>query len=913
MNRKSGFSLAELLMVVAIMGILAGFGFVGVIGAQRNLKRTEMDNIAREIFLAAQNNLTEKASTGEWKKIYQEYSNDKSSDSYLGADATDEIKDAADKPASITDANISTDHDFRVLTYSEKSASSSLLDKKNSALGILLPFGSTDDTVRSGGSYIIEYDAETATVYGVFYTDSSVGITTTDITPGNDTTSLNDGRKDATIRRDYTKKDASGNSVRVTVGYYGGTVAEDASYDATKDSDTTKVPSLSDVTLKFVNGDRLLLVMDDPNPGSIFTTETVGQNISYQVTITLQDTSTGKTDDVVVLTYNGNTDPKVSPQSAGITDKAADNCRQTVCILDSIVDQDCHFAQLFPELTPGDAVKATVKLSILKDGKEVAAKSCSTADTANSLFDDATSASGAVISNARHLENLSEDVSGVSGVRSAQITSDIDWSTFTKDVTTSDAYGISTPSCTVKFLQKGTDGKYTTRDDAQSNTFYGIVNSKLSTLQGSVKGSDGKTVPAVLSNFDIEPDSADTAKKSSGLIAVADHTMSISDLTLKNFKVNQTSGGTNAGAVVGLATQKDASTSSRLSIKNVTVTGASVGSADKTSANVGGMVGAVNEGSVLISGSNLTGSNTLRGTVAGGILGNAMNTADDTNALKANAGMPSVMINKCTVGGADTDGNNTLTVESTQIAGGLVGQYSLQGASEGWSKTDACSIVESTISADSVNITSGQGASDSSVSYAAGGLVGDIEDASSLAINHCLITSKSLTISSNAGSATRIAAGGLIGAVHASDNQTRSAVSVTVSNCTVGSSADGSSVELSSKAEKGNAGGLIGSLYAKTEEGTIDSPVVAIDSCKLDTPSLTVDVSAAASGAIASAENMALQVNNCSVCGGADGTVTASGNSGNAGGFIGSFTGNDASFTACSTNLLVRICLKINA
>jgi prepilin-type N-terminal cleavage/methylation domain-containing protein len=64
-NRKNaGFSMGELLVVVAILVILMGLGFVALIQYQRTLKQLELDGIAKEIFVAAQNHLTMADSQG---------------------------------------------------------------------------------------------------------------------------------------------------------------------------------------------------------------------------------------------------------------------------------------------------------------------------------------------------------------------------------------------------------------------------------------------------------------------------------------------------------------------------------------------------------------------------------------------------------------------------------------------------------------------------------------------------------------------------------------------------------------------------------------------------------------------------------------------------------------------------------
>ncbi|MFQ8840722.1 MAG: type II secretion system protein [Clostridium fessum] len=63
-KRRAAFTLAEFLTAIAIVGILASLSFVVVIRYQRKLRRLEMDQTAKEIFLAAQNHLTLEVSNG---------------------------------------------------------------------------------------------------------------------------------------------------------------------------------------------------------------------------------------------------------------------------------------------------------------------------------------------------------------------------------------------------------------------------------------------------------------------------------------------------------------------------------------------------------------------------------------------------------------------------------------------------------------------------------------------------------------------------------------------------------------------------------------------------------------------------------------------------------------------------------
>ena len=61
---KSGFSMTELLTVVAILAVLIAVAVPAVVAASKTLKMRELDDTAREIFLAAQNTLTARKADG---------------------------------------------------------------------------------------------------------------------------------------------------------------------------------------------------------------------------------------------------------------------------------------------------------------------------------------------------------------------------------------------------------------------------------------------------------------------------------------------------------------------------------------------------------------------------------------------------------------------------------------------------------------------------------------------------------------------------------------------------------------------------------------------------------------------------------------------------------------------------------
>lgn len=130
-RNNGGFTLAEMLIVVAIIIILMGVAFVAVQNHQRSMTRLEFDGIAKEIFFAAQNHLTEAQSQG-----YLDISSNQ-----LGEPG----KVASDKEEDIYYILSSNDH----LKIKE----------------LMLP----RYAIEPSGSYIIRYQLSSAKVLDVFY------------------------------------------------------------------------------------------------------------------------------------------------------------------------------------------------------------------------------------------------------------------------------------------------------------------------------------------------------------------------------------------------------------------------------------------------------------------------------------------------------------------------------------------------------------------------------------------------------------------------------------------------------------------------------------------------------------------------------------------------------------------------
>ena len=212
MNRtklQRGFTLAETLIVVAIITILSGVSFIAVQNHMRSLAQLERDGIAKEIFVAAQNHLTMAEHEG-----------------YLGLDdyGTQENKDKG------------------TYYFVGKGAAFG----GNNLLKVMLPFGAVDETVRLGGSYIIRYQRDTGRVLDVFFSWPNQRFPHTF---GNELDKLEAYTGEGNVkRRNYT--DGS------VIGWYGGEAAQ-----------TLATLSLEPPVLEVINQERLQVIVTDPNFG----------------------------------------------------------------------------------------------------------------------------------------------------------------------------------------------------------------------------------------------------------------------------------------------------------------------------------------------------------------------------------------------------------------------------------------------------------------------------------------------------------------------------------------------------------------------------------------------------------------------------------------------------------------------
>lgn len=693
---KKGFSLPELLIVVALMGILAVITMTGIIVFAKDLKLMEMDGTAKQIFVAAQNHLTRMEASG----LLAGYEEDAEKDGAAGdagKAALGTVMSAADDfPAdyphygygSASDAwndqvvGKPEEHAFYRVGHNSGTSSSDNLE--GSILEDMLPFGAIDDTVRSGGSFYIEYDLKTAQVYAVFYTDSADGLTELEVK----TLSNGGGRSDDNTGMEARKSllnTADGG--RKTVGYYGGAAAQN-------------LESVELIEPKIIveNGEKLQIKIQDFN---YFVGDGFGNNIESRLEVIVTGVDSGKSKTFNMAIGNTPNSDGYYPYStesnntwlwkAEKIDVPSDFMQYTLTLDDiskagstnaSGVYEGTHFADIFPEMIPGENIRIEAKLT----SNNVLCGAVTAQAMTNSIFADAnhimaadkvtdTGKLAVKVSAVRHLENLNYRVSYLSKiVETVDVVGNISWNDYVNANKSSDG------KTYVYAYKAGTDsaGKKYSED-----SFYPIKSSSIKIFRGN---------RYVISDFVIDeskinvPDGSYAVGLFSriGQYGLGQSSIIIDGVTLQNFDVKG-NGCTYAGALVGLIDSgcTDAQISGVLVMKGTD-------SSDKSS-----VTGAKNCGGI-IGYSNVNGTGSVDGlkvtncAVAGTLVGiNGSSKAEYAGGLIGlldgrYANIRNSYASGMTSGGKYLTNSEDCNVRATGYAGGLIGYvYSPPAGSEG--------------------------------------------------------------------------------------------------------------------------------------------------------------------------------------------------------------------------------------
>ena len=149
-RRTAGFTMTEILLVVAILAVLFGVTAVGLMQMQKELRQKELDSKAETIYMVAQNRLTELAASGR-SDLYDP----KKHDDIQSLGITPPIDSESDRDDA--------------LYY----VSAGQLGMENSAAQALMPTSRIDKALRDA-DWVIEFDPASGSVYAVFYSESSM-------------------------------------------------------------------------------------------------------------------------------------------------------------------------------------------------------------------------------------------------------------------------------------------------------------------------------------------------------------------------------------------------------------------------------------------------------------------------------------------------------------------------------------------------------------------------------------------------------------------------------------------------------------------------------------------------------------------------------------------------------------------
>ncbi len=547
-QNKHGFTLAELLVVVAILMILAGVSFVAINEYIRNLQVLEMDNTAKEIFIVAQNHLSQADASGELQREGEDgdyYGNPIPKPNYLNFEESDDSED--------------TGAEYYYCHYDGYSLGS---HEKTGVLSTMLPKYSIDDEIADYGNYIIVYEKNTATVQGVFYNGKSHtyfgSIKPHDFSyaeaRGNDDTLEATNKSTGRDKRKHYLEDS-------VIGWYGA-----------DGKDIIPEKTFEPLTLRVTNGSTLKAVVTNPN---------------Y---------SAGKTSQVLNLIVIGLTSGKETTISLT-------NGAEVSFDLDDITRPEKHFCNLFPDFIPGENLRIYAKLS---DTSVFAKPKYSNEEVENSLFesysDNGSEKSIAEISNIRHLENLDYKISKLGvNVEKAEQTDNLIYSgseSFVADTNNSNKvypHENSEPLSSNGYYSVSNDDLI--EYDGQNHTISAIhaetgVNGNI----GIFSETSGSASRFRLKNLTVKDSSFNGTNDTAALIGHSNNKVVINNCTVDNTVVN---GANDTATFIGHSDKG-------VSIDDGTVTGNRT-EVNSSSGNAGGLVGAC-DGNLEISDSIVSGN-----------------------------------------------------------------------------------------------------------------------------------------------------------------------------------------------------------------------------------------------------------------------------------------------------------------
>ncbi len=504
---RKGFTLAEVLVTVAIILILAGVTFVSVAQYQKNLRLMEMDGTAKEIFIAAQNHLSVAKASGDLDRLAED-----AKKSATGTTASPIGTKLLPAPSYADNADGEYYYVIHNVTSSSESCTPSGSD---TILGMMLPFGALDETVATGGNYAIVYELKSASVVAVLYSgagNASFGNAAVINLEDADVNAIPTLYKDKSARKSYQK-----DGVTAIVGCYTGIAGSAAIPTETLEAPKLEVKNenkLHVIVREAKNTDKITLVITGEQSGTTarrFLNRDAGAGDGYErgtgtFDVTLDDITGDGTYRFSQLIHEGRFTPDVD---------GSDFIPGENITISAIASSSTALA------TPKESAKYTVS-SLFDDVNE----------TTNSTGD-----TKVYIKNLRHLENLGANVSDFTAA-------------LRKDTT-----GNSFKVVNITAVQKNdiTMFSFDGLRDAEYKYIYGSGTNAGMYIAANVNyalcydGSSHEIYDLSISSYS----GGSVTELNAGIFGNVTDNLSVKNLILRNDKIPEKASATNAGMLLG--------------------------------------------------------------------------------------------------------------------------------------------------------------------------------------------------------------------------------------------------------------------------------------------------------------------------------------------------------------------------
>lgn len=399
-RNSKGFTLAEMLVVIAIIAIISAISVGGLLNHIKSLRQMKLDTTARTIYTAAQNRLTELYSSGntEWNTA-----------SFESGDSDLKAKAVTEKPSDWgEESDFSKAHLYAVIS-DDTGMSGTSNDYTKRAL---LPEGAINEELY-GHNWVVEFDPDNGYVYAVFYSEEldTSEFYTNDVDANFDTAKM-------TIVR--ANRESRLKNFNAKVGYYGGNISVNEKYDVTDISNYITIEDGEELKISFSVSVPTMYKKNMIDYTVTFTGMVSGAIQSYKFEGSKANTSF-RAASLVLDSLN---------------DKAGDSFYANFCdqgrnyndlphlrvFNSSSFKASCISQNGDGDMIPGENVRVSFTAKV-RDNE--IAKSVTAEEVFNGLFDNdkkndmgadrINNEATAYVRNGRHLQNLDKETSGVNG------------------------------------------------------------------------------------------------------------------------------------------------------------------------------------------------------------------------------------------------------------------------------------------------------------------------------------------------------------------------------------------------------------------------------------------------------------------------------------------------------------------